>query len=64
MKNYTVFFKVFEKKFKTTVLAASKNAAEIVAKNRIARNVSIIKVEEANEIDNKNILNFLTGFKS
>lgn len=43
MKDFDVYFELFGKKMKTTILASDKNAAELAVKNKIVFH----KIEEA-----------------
>jgi len=63
MKDYIVYFEVFGKKMKTTIMASSKHAANIVTENKIKANTKILKIKELpDNYEDKDILNFFKGF--
>ena len=59
MKEYKVYFEIFGKKMKTTVLAANKEVAKAQIKNKI----NFILVQEVKNQPDFDIFDFLGGFK-
>ena len=66
MKNYDVYFEIYGKRLKTTILAENEEKAKEIVRNKIVFHKVVLKQkEEFNQIDDmfKNIMDVLGGKK-